>query len=204
MSTSFELGAEAAARLAFSNIETTMTGARDRCGELVRAALGPQYIIDEMAICFFEDMQVFHFISVAVRNGWVLFNQADDTVATAPLRSTYEVRYWFLRKEGVPYRVEAMLIVKGHSPYHTWLRTSRAQRMGGAGRLAHASFKVETEEEYANAAHHLTKQMTMDVWQHCQSSYGRFSYLGLEDGVMPPIKPRVNLRDGLGGVNSGN
>jgi hypothetical protein len=202
--TTFELGDEAPARLAFGHIETTMVGARDRLNELVRGALGTEHSIDEMAVCFWDDIQVFHFISTAVRNGWMLFNQADDKVNTYPIQSSYEVRYWFLRKEGVPFRIEAMRIVKGHSPYHTWLEKSRSQRMNGAGRLAHASFKVATEEEYANAVHHLTRQMTLNVLQHCESTYGRFSYLNLEDGVMPPIKPRINLRDDAGGVNSGN
>lgn len=199
-STTFDLGAEATQRLMWRTVQ----GELDReCAvgtELVRAALGAEYAIDEVALFFRNDAALWSFINTAVRNDWQLFNQADDKVDTRPLQSTYEVRYWFLRRADTPYRIEAMRVVSGFSPYHALLYERVSDRLGY--RLAHASFKVATEEAYGSAIHHLTRQLQLDVLQHCESTYGRFSYLQGDTGMISPIKPRLNVRDG--GADSGN
>lgn len=199
MATTFDLGAEATQRLMWRTVQGEMDQSYAVGTELVRAALGTEYAIDEVALFFNNNIALWSFINTAVRNGWQLFNQADDRVNTRPLQSTYEVRYWFLRRADTPYRIEGMQVVEGHSPYHTMLARGISERLGY--KLAHASFKVATEEEYGNAVHHLTRQLQLDVLQHCESTYGRFSYLKGDTGMSCPLKPRLNVRDG---ADSGN
>lgn len=159
----------------------------------VRAVLGLDYDVDEMAIHFETQSSLYDWITVLVGRdfGWELFNQADDEVRTSPLPSRYSVRYWFLRHPKVPYRLEMMLLGTGYSPYHGLLRDTS---------VAHASFKCADESAFGNAVHTLRESGTWEPWQHCVSSYGRFSYFGPvlfdSDQWIVPIKPRVNLRDG--------
>lgn len=197
MDTTFDLGEEAAMRLNFSGMMSRIDGDWAWLNEEVRGLLGAGSFIDEMALYFPNEQTLFRWVSVAVRNGWTLFNQADDSVTTHPLISRYEVRYWFLRREGVPYRVEAMTIAKGHSPYHGVLCAQRRDYY-----VAHASFSTPNEEKYA-AANFTLKGVGYELLQRCDSTYGRFSYWS-KPKLPCPIKPRVNLRDAKNGANSGN
>lgn len=154
----------------------------------VRAVLGSRFPIDEMALYFSEPNGLLQWIDEVVReDGYELFNVAEDTVHVSPLPSSYDVAYWFVRCPR-PYRIEAMTLTSGHSPYHYLFSH------GTGPYVIHASFKTSTEEEYATTVHALT-QSGYEVWQRCTSSYGRFTYLGDESGDVV-LKARINMRDG--------
>lgn len=169
--------------------------------EWVRGAFGQRYNIDEMALIFFEEEALHTFIGSAVkRNGYKLFNHADDKVFTSPIRSDYHVKYWFL-ETGLGYRLELMYIDSGFSPLHYPAQLA-INEMGTVLPLTmHASFKVPDEEHYGVVVNALQRDLEAELVQKCISEYGRFSYF------LPPerdkqlgqfyIKPRVNLRDEL-------
>lgn len=170
------------------------------CNEEVRGLLGSSSV-DEMALYFPRRDYLFSFMAKAVRDDWVVFNMDEDEVQVSPINSNYGVEYWFLRKEGVPYRLEMMVVRDGFSPYHGALQEV-SERHGLALVLAHASFKVSDEARYAASGVAL-RNAGYEVAQHCTSTYGRFSYyLNPERETMPPLKPRINVRDA--GADSGN
>jgi hypothetical protein len=155
---------------------------------------GASYEIDEMALYFPDPHLVFEFASRAVQQGWQMFNSAEDVVETSPIPSDYEVRYWFLRHGDYSYRLELMNVGEGFSPYHGALHNVMRRFSRPCG-LAHASFKVPNEKQYAAAVVGLGNA-GYSLAQHCSSSYGRFSYyLRDDEGWMTAIKPRINLRD---------
>lgn len=171
--------------------------------EQVRGMLGSAAYIDEMSLLFTSPHYAKLWVDTAVRlNGVTLFNTADDTVRTSPIRSDYNVHYWFLTApEGHStaertWRIEVMYAHIG-SPLHD----SHLLAMRAAGQecgIIHASFKCATEEAYGDAVVALAKN-AYEPAQHCESSYGKFSYwypleLGHHD-IATALKPRVNLRD---------
>lgn len=157
--------------------------------EIVRALLGSTVKVDEIAVYFRSMETLFSFATDCVRDGWMMFNQSDDIVYTRPLISKYEVRYWFLSHPDFPYRLELMCVGEGHSPYHELLKFTASSPVT---EVAHASFKVADEAAYANAVR-VFFDAGYDVLQHCESSYGRFSYLSRQ-GLAVPIKPRLNTK----------
>jgi len=173
---------------------------QQRAASELRGVLGMEYTIDEMAVYFGDLENLYAFLNVMVGlDGWVLFNQADDVVHTRPISSAYRVRYWFLDHPNRNYRLEIMYVAEGHSPYHFTLEDFA---------IAHASFKVPTMEAYGKAMVAL-RGVGYEPLQHCESSYGRFSYMCMPHGRghVVPIKPRMNTRDvakGIGGDSSGN
>jgi hypothetical protein len=168
--------------------------------ESLRGLLGSAEI-DEMAVYFAHEVHLLRWMSLCVREGWQLFNTDTDRVQVQPIPADYAVQYWFLRKEGEPYRLELMMVQDGFSPYHNWLEWCASQERGRRRpiptMLAHASFKCATEAEYGTAVH-LLRSHDYNPMQLCLSNYGRFSYwregVGAGKG-MPPLKPRLNTRD---------
>jgi len=83
-------------------------------------------IIDEIALIFEEKWELYDFVQWAARTGYDHFNGASDSVACTWLdhdRSyEYEVRYEFLRVVPEDWRIEAMRVVKGISPLHSYHR----------------------------------------------------------------------------------
>lgn len=159
----------------------------------VRGLLGLS--VDEIALYFPDQDLLLQFIKRAVKNGWVLFNHVEDEVTTGPINSMYGVQYWFLRKEGLPYRLELMQVIDGFSPYHGTLQEA-CDLCQFPVLLAHASFKVEGESAYGTAVFTL-RNAGFELMQHCTSSYGKFSYMIDQDRKyeIAPIKPRINTRD---------
>lgn len=170
--------------------------------EEVRGLFGASYDVDEMALYFPSQDLLVYFIKRAVQNGWVLFNHVEDHVITTPINSIYGVEYWFLRKEGVPYRLELMRVIDGYSPYHGSLQEA-CDEANFPVLMAHASFKVSDQMNYGAVVVAL-RNAGFEVMQHCTSSYGRFTYAidNERKNELPPIKPRINTRDG--GEDSGN
>lgn len=153
--------------------------------------LGEARFIDEMGLMFADSQDVMSFVSDSVRETDIqLFNYAEDTVRTEPLRSGYEAAYWFLTS-GYEFRVEAMMVSEG-SPLHTVIR----QRSGlEAVCSVHASFKCFDEEDYAVTLVSL-RNAGWELVQRCTSGYGKFSYwahMDRPEGWL--IKPRLNTRD---------
>lgn len=164
--------------------------------------------IDEVAYLFPDRHHLDLFTREAVQvDGCIMFNTADDHVHTLPLRTCYDVEYRFFTVP-VEYqvnaletvRIEAMRLGRGFSPLH------EAETFGfhqAPPCLAiHASFKCQTEEEYAAVVHRL-RDRGWEVAQKCDSTYGRFSYWTpldrdewTPDGPFVYLKPRVNTRDG--------
>jgi hypothetical protein len=172
-------------------VVNTMWG---RADEEVRGLLGPSYPVDEMALYFTKREELFVFLEVAVKRGWCVFNCAEDSVSTSPIPAEYGVEYWFLRKDGVPYRLECMVVLDGFSPYHGALGEMCALRNMSCA-LAHASFKVPDERMYG-AAMLALRNGEFELMQRCSSTYGKFSYYSdAERKDFPPLKPRVNMRD---------
>lgn len=164
--------------------------------EEVRGLFGASWGVDEMALFFPSQDLLVYFIKRAVQNGWVLFNQVEDKVVTTPINSIYGVEYWFLRKEGVPYRLELMQVLDGYSPYHGSLQGA-CEECNFPVLLAHASFKVDDQMSYGSAVVAL-RNAGFELMQHCTSSYGKFSYMidNERKNQLSPIKPRINTRDG--------
>jgi hypothetical protein len=166
--------------------------------EISRSVLGDN--VDEISLLFSTWESLAMFVKLAVRHsGYSLFNTATDEVKTGPLPGAYTAEYWFL---GTPYqyRIECMVITDGHSPLHA--AANHLRRLHGAHDpfVIHASFKVSSEEEYADSVLALRNELVL--YQECESTYGRFSYWA--PAVDPKdesdfshcfLKPRVNLRD---------
>lgn len=167
--------------------------------EKVRGLLGTSYTVDEMALYFPDPDLLMVFVGKAVQRGWVLFNQAEDNVTTRPIPGAYAVQYWFMNHPDRDYRLELMTIDEGHSPYHASIH-HMCQRMSAPVSLAHASFKVPDEKAYAAASIAL-RNGGFELAQHCESTYGRFSYYIIksddarEERYVPTVKPRLNMRD---------
>lgn len=169
--------------------------------QIVGRLFTPTYQIDEMSFIFHDQHALAGFVRQAVRvEGYELFATATDTVSTTPIRSSYDVVYWFLSTP-FPYRLELMIAGAG-SPLHDRFASTLAKtaHMEMAACSVHASFKLEDEAQYADAVHRL-RTNDMELVQGCQSAYGRFSYWqeanGSPDAMFPTwfLKPRVNLRD---------
>lgn len=143
--------------------------------------------IDEIAVMFRTREELWGWITGAVQEpGVTVFNYAEDRVKTEPIVSSYEVEYTFLRREQVPWRIEAMMIRQGSSPYHSSLR--------GQGRVVHASFRCSDVPQYDNVIDAMWERGDVELVQRCESTYGKFSYWRVAgSGLL--LKPRVNLRD---------
>lgn len=176
-----------------------------KADEAVRALFGTGHVIDEMSVLFTAPERAHTWVSAAVRiPGVVLFNTAHDQVQTAPIRSDYSVHYWFLSSpfaEGYEpgeerWRIEAMYAHPGSPLHDSIMKPLRAAECDGG--VMHASFKCDTEEEYANA-NRVLQDNGYECAQRCQSTYGRFGYWypldAHHDAVITALKPRVNLRD---------
>lgn len=179
------------------NMDTVLASVQARWSlawEKVRGLLGPAYPVDEMALYFADRNDMFVFISLAVQRGWCVFNCSEDTVETRPVPAQYGVEYWFLHKDGVPYRLECMTVNEGFSAYHGALK-EMIFSYDIPYVLAHASFKVANDENYGSAVVALRGD-DFELVQHCTSTYGRFSYFLNSDRTdIPALKPRINLRD---------
>jgi hypothetical protein len=191
-------GSEDPVQSMIRDIPTILSKIDDRwylANEHVRGLFGPSCLVDEMALYFNSDHALFSFMACALRRGWITFNQDEDEVTTWPIDSSYSVSYWFMSNEKVDYRLELMRVTDGFSPYHGSLEQYCAAS-SRAVLIAHASFKVADEQAYAAAGVGL-RNCDYEVMQHCESSYGRFSYFtNNEDrSGMPVIKPRINIRD---------
>jgi len=167
----------------------------------------PGYQIDEVAYLFLDRHHLDIFTREAVReDGCLLFNTAEDHVHTLPLKTCYDVEYRFFTVptqylDGIDMvRVEAMQIKRGFSPLHE-AETPMLVQVGAPMGAIHASFKCQTEDEYAAVVVRL-RERGWEVAQKCDSTYGRFSYWSpldaedwLGDGARLYLKPRVNTRD---------
>jgi hypothetical protein len=167
--------------------------------------------VDEVAYLFLDRNHLDIFTREAVRtDGCIMFNTAEDHVHTLPLKTCYDVEYRFFTVPvqflpGIEQvRVEAMQIKRGFSPLHEAEAPSLAS-VGAPMGAIHASFKCQTEEEYAAVVVRL-RERGWEVAQKCDSTYGRFSYWSpvdreewLPDGPYLYLKPRVNTRDMNGG-----
>lgn len=166
-----------------------------RASEKLRGIFGSAYEIDEIALWFKDasDMSLFA-TRLARREGFILFNGASDEVETFPIRSRYDVSYLFMSTPAGSYRLELMNITRGFSPVHGVFETFVDGNISVV--TAHASFKVATEEDYANAVRAL-KGGDHELLMRCESSYGQFSYWddGVKNSGCPPLKPRWNKRD---------
>lgn len=162
--------------------------------EEVRALFDGKYQVDEVALCFPDREVLAVFLSLAVQRGWVLFNYAEDSVRSRPIPGAYEVEYWFMSSQERQYRLELMVVSEGFSPFHASILEA-ASHVNAPLSLAHASFKVPDEEALAAVGIRLRKS-DFEAAQHCESTYGRFSYyMAPQARALAVLKPRVNLRD---------
>lgn len=163
--------------------------------EEVRGLFGAECSVDEMAVYFPDRDLLVTFMAQATQRGWRLFNFAEDNVTTRPIIGAYAVEYWFMEHEDHDYRLELMTIPEGFSPYHTSLHEACVLHQAPAS-IVHASFKVPDEAGYGAAVVGLRKA-EYELAQHCESTYGRFSYfLRYDSGeARPALKPRLNMRD---------
>lgn len=185
-----------------TNIDIVIQEVRDGVYEtnaLLRGIFGAKYLVDEMALMLPNVEAAMMFVSVLVeQEGFKLFNYTSDIVRVKPIPAEYGVRYWFV---STPYdfRIEVMALEvsdRSYSPFHQVLQNAMPESSAPAA--VHASFKVADEEAFANAVHLLTTN-DHDVYQHCESSYGKFSYLGRVRDFGEncqdrwAIKPRLNV-----------
>jgi hypothetical protein len=176
-----------------NNVQTiieTLAAGQQECQTLLDHMSERTFHVDEMAIMISDDHTLLDFISFAVHLPEVtLFNCCQDTVFTQPIASDYQVRYWFFTTP-LNFRVEVMQLGSG-SPLHDSLMLHSDSPVIPV----HASFKCVDEQEYVSAQSTL-RGHGWEVWQKCDSSYGRFSYWGHPDqGSGWLVKPRLNLRD---------
>lgn len=156
------------------------------------------YLIDEVALYFPNYSMLNAWVVDAVKEeGVTLFNTAGDRVHTFPFCTDYEVEYYFLKHEAMPWRVEAMVVREGASPLHFAVQANLERAGKVLPSTVHFSFKVPTEEFYREAMYRL-REAGADPAQFCDSTYGSFSYWRIEDlhqhGHLY-LKPRVNKRD---------
>ena len=158
--------------------------------------------IDEVALRFENESSLMMFLKHAVTiEGVNLFNYAVDHVETYPIRSNYDVRYWFLTTPK-GYRLECMIIDPvGFSPLHQ-AHTMRT----GYEEPVHYSFKCFDEEQY-DMARRIIEGSEWVLAQNNHSTYGSFAYYltgettdyALEKAGFKwsnaYIKPRMNTRD---------
>lgn len=176
--------------------------------------------IDEVSLLFFDAEHVFNFITQAVGEEGVWLSQtASDQVHVDPVRSRYNVHYWFLNHTDKPYRLELMLKDgNGLSPVHDQLRFDmmrqahrEAEESGDdqfpdvhpikAPVVVHLSFKAPSQPDYQLVNNGFNENEDCEFVQFCRSSYGQFAYWrvnDLWDNVSAVyLKPRVNLRDAM-------
>lgn len=181
-------------------VDELLNHARDgwiKMNEMVRGMFGPGVTIDEMALLFPEESSLSAWVKrVVARDGYELFNVAQDTVETGPIPSKYDVEYWFLRTP-FDYRLELMRLAGGYSPVHSAIDIAPEVISRGVVIPIHASFKVPDLMAYASANRTLLQE-DWECAQKCDSSYGVFSYWAQEQHEGWFLKPRVNLRDGDG------
>lgn len=165
--------------------------------EALRGIFGARYDIDEIAVWFPTDTMAMTTITALVQFAkFEMFAAASDIVRVGKFDCEYAAQYWFLRKEGFPYRLELMTKTGGFSPFHDML----AHGAEGSCVVAHASFKVPEEESYASAVHNLRAANYTSLMM-CDSTYGKFGYFS-DDDANAPIKPRLNRRDSAKGKES--
>lgn len=149
-------------------------------------------MIDEIALMFPTDEMASRYVSGALLedSGLVHFNAAYDSVLTAPIQSSYRVRYDFLKNPAKDWiRLECMVIQSGVSPLHAAL----SPMIGDRPVPVHASFKCYNEADYDRSVRQL-EEAGFVLAQECRSTYGQFSYWWSSEFNIY-IKPRVNLRD---------
>lgn len=104
----------------------------------------------------------------------------------------FDVRFEFLRKPGIPWRIEATCVLAGHAPLH-----SAVLEKYGNGTPIHASWKAYDKPAYDRTKKELSQVFppglpSIPFFAEYRNSYGMFSYWGGPDLY---FKPRVNLRD---------
>lgn len=104
----------------------------------------------------------------------------------------FDVRFEFMRKPGVPWRIEATCVLNGTAPLHSAVLDSR-----GSGTPIHASWKCYDKPAYDTVINSMSQELgsmvpAVPFCAEYRNSYGLFSYWGTEDLF---FKPRVNLRD---------
>lgn len=164
--------------------------ATDKATAFLQDVLGTEYFVDEVALLFKDSDVMRDFIERAVLEPNVEhFNAAIDGVSTTPLKSSYSVRYDFLRLRDANYRVECMRLLTGHSPLHEAVKANALVEPA----TVHLSFKVPDMFSYNDIVERM-KDADLTLAQHCESSYGTFSYWNQKD-TATYLKPRVNRRD---------
>lgn len=165
--------------------------------------LGLEYEIDEVAILLPEDPKeaqdwLERMLDRVGQEGVTYFNRSQSTVNVHSLPSKYEVVYHFFTTRVPGVRIELMRLGNGYSPLHA-LYNLREDGRGRDAAIVHASFKVPDEFEYGRVRRHLTDRGWVNG-QECSSDYGLFSYWrqSNDQESLLWLKPRVNLRDGLG------
>lgn len=141
--------------------------------------------LDEVAILFKNEREMEGFVNYALRFGFEnkvsVPRDRFHELAPQDFGKDFDVRFEFLTKPDVPWRIELMCIVDGMAPLHDRLRNHE---------LVHVSFKCSDLEHYL----HMTRVMGHVFPPHMEyeNAYGRFGYFG---AFTPYYKPRVNLRD---------
>lgn len=151
------------------------------------------HTLDEMSIYIEPDMMDDFTAWAKTQSVLEHFNSVTDNVHRIsyaddnPEPEEFQVRFEFfhvLWPEGRPYRIEVMSILDGFSSVHNAMMS---------GSVPHASFKVNTREEFWDSVAEVSALDMLSIAAY-ENSYGMFSYHGVE-GEWPHIKPRVNLRD---------
>lgn len=160
--------------------------------ERMRGLFGAE-LIDEMAL-YPGDKTPDLLRRIVMEDGYQIFNAASDRVTTFPIKSAYDVHYWFVSTPH-PYRLEIMNLIDGFSPLHSLYDSLQAAAGREAGIFGvHASFKCLDEEIYAKANSTLQRNDWRLAMQ-CESTYGRFAYYQHAEVRGWFLKPRLNLRD---------
>ena len=152
--------------------------------------------VDEIAVLFDGPEMLEDFVKWAITEGGLEhFNSVpwdkmwrQDT----PHEEWFDVRFEFLRKPGVDWRIEATCVLAGRAPLHSAVLDSR-----GSGTPIHASWKTYDKPAYDRSKEALSKAFlptlpAVPFFAEYRNSYGLFSYWGAPDLY---FKPRVNLRD---------
>lgn len=112
-----------------------------------------------------------------------------------PPNEAFDVRFDFWRVPGADWRIEAMCVLGGFAPLHT-----AALQMMGNGSVVHVSWRAAPNGDELGYHRHRkcleddTVAGSLTALAEYTNSYGRFCYYG-EEGNVPYLKPRVNLRD---------
>lgn len=155
--------------------------------------------IDEVALCFPTEAMLDEWLVLVDYDPLLTHYRSErDRMVRMDKEEWFDVRFEFVTvsigEKEHPWRIEAMVVLEGEAPLHDAL----LKLTKGSPGIIHASYKLDTEDEYDIEMEALETELGMRRMATYRNDYGRFSYWRPGSFPVGPgvhLKPRVNLRD---------